>query len=749
MFLKINKLFFTKSSLSLKIMTWFLILSLIPLIVFAVYSYNHNSNILKESVSKELKYSSELQKRYIHNWFSFRKADVLNWAQTFDEKNIFNIYENYPYIYNIFKISKDGNISFSYKKERDFGTNLLDGPYSKTRFAETFRQTLKNKKIYFSDLEYYEPSNKNITGFILAPIFAKDGAAESVFAVQIKLDNIFSIFEEQEAHNSYLVGADGFLRTNISDDKLALKHKINLEILKNGDISNEKFFITREDVNIYGVNWILINEYSYDDLYESKKVFLRTLLLFLLITTIIIYLVSRYISSQITKPIYSLIKASQLISKGDYTKRINIDTNDEIEQLANSFNLMTLKLSESLKEIKDQKDSFESLYQKSTDGILLFEDGKFIDCNESVVKMLGYTNKEMFLKTNPSKLSPTYQPDGEKSFDKANKMINLAFIKGSHTLECVHTKADGKDFWVEVVLTKIVQNSKDIIHIAWRDIEKRKQIELKLEELTRDLERRIKYEVARNLKKDKHMLYQSRLAQMGEMISMIAHQWRQPLSAISSTSIDLKMKIELETFDLEDEKGRKEHTIYFKKGLDDIENLTQNLTTTINDFKDFYKPNKEKKLFSINDTVLKALKIIERSLIADKVKVIKECNSNNLYEIFDSEVMQVILNIINNAQDNFKYQKTENPMIKITTQDIEDGFKIEIYDNGGGISDKIIDKIFDPYFSTKHDKNGTGLGLYMSKMIIEDHHFGKLYVKNIVGAGICFSIEIQNQDIEI
>jgi len=749
MFLKINKLFFNKSSLSVKIMTWFLILSLIPLIAFAIYSYNHNSNILKESVSKELKHSSELQKRYIHNWFNFRKADVLNWAQTFDEKNMFSIYENYPYIYNIFKISKDGNISFSYKKEKDFGTNLLNGPYSQTKFAETFRQTLKNKKIYFSDLEYYEPSNENIAGFILAPIFSEKGAVDSVFAVQIKLDNIFSLFEEKETHNSYLVGADGFLRTNISDDKLALKHKINLDILKNGHISNEKFFRTREDVNIYGVNWILINEYSYDDLYESKNVFLRTLLLFLLITTVIIYLASKYISSQITKPIYSLIKASKLISKGDYTKTIKIDTNDEIEELANSFNIMTLKLSKSLQEIKDQKDSFENLYQKSTDGILLFVDGKFIDCNESVVTMLGYTNKEVFLKTHPSKLSPTYQPDGEKSFDKANKMIDLAFSNGSHMFEWIHTRADGKNFWVEVVLTKIVQNSKDIIHVVWRDIEKRKQIELKLEELTRDLERRIKYEVAKNVKKDKHMLYQSRLAQMGEMLSMIAHQWRQPLSAISSTSIDLKMKIELETFDLENEKGRREYEKYFKKGLDDIENLTQNLTITINDFKDFYKPNKEKKSFSINDTVSRALKIIETSLITDNISIIKECNSNNLYEIFDSEVMQVILNIINNAHDNFKYKKTTNPTIKITTQDTEDGFKVEIYDNGGGISNEIFDKIFDPYFSTKHDKNGTGLGLYMSKMIIEDHHFGKLYARNIDGAGVCFSIEIQNQNIKI
>ena len=744
MFFKINKLFFNKSSLSVKIMSWFLILSLIPLIVFAIYSYVHNTTELKKSISAELKHSSELQKRYIYNWFNFRKADVLNWANTFDIEDTHSIYENYPYVYDIFKITKDGNISFRYKKEKDFQTNLLNGPHSNSKFAEAFRKTLKNEKIYFSDLEYYEPSDENVTGFITAPMFDKTGALDSIFAVQIKLDNIFSLFKEQQYHKSYLVGDDGFFRTNVFDDKLELKHKLDLNSLKEGHILNEKIFRTKENVDIYGVNWILINEYAYEHIYKNKNDFLKTLLLFLLITTIIIYLVARYISLHITKPIDSLIKASELISQGDYTNTINIDTNDEIGQLANSFNEMTLKLSKSLQEIKDQKDSFERLYQKSSDGILLIEDGQYTDCNESVIKMLGYKNKEIFLKTNQSKLSPIFQPDEQKSYDKAKKMIDLALLNGTNMFEWVHTKANGENFWVEVVMTKIVQNSKEIIHVVWRDIEERKATELELEELTIDLERRVKYEVAKNLKKDKYMLYQSRLAQMGEMISMIAHQWRQPLSAISSTSIDLKMKIELETFDLEDKKGKEDYIKYFKNGLEDIENLTQNLTITIDDFKDFYKPNKNKKLLSINNPVSRALKIIENSLITDNINIVKEYNSKNLCEIFDSEVMQVILNIINNAQDNFKFKKTKKPMIKITTQDIENGFRVDIFDNGGGIEDKIFDQIFDPYYSTKHDKNGTGLGLYMSKMIIEDHHHGKLYARNIDGAGVCFSIEIKN-----
>ncbi|MCF6331626.1 MAG: HAMP domain-containing protein, partial [Sulfurimonas sp.] len=439
MFLKINNLFFNKSSLSVKIMSWFLILSLVPLIIFAIYSYKHNSAIVKKTISAELKHSSELQKRYIYNWFNFRKADVQNWAQSFDIQHMSNIYENYQYVHNIYKISKDGDILYTYKKNKFFGPNLFDDKYSKTKFAKTFRQTLKDKKTHFSDLEYYESSNGNIAGFMITPIFDKTGVLDSVFVVQIKLSNIFSLFEKKQNHKSYLVGVDGFLRTNISDDKLALNHKVDLNILKEGHIQDKEIFRTRENLNILGVNWILINEYNYDYIFENKRVFLETLLLFLLIITIIIYLVARYISLQITKPIDQLIKASKLISNGNYTSKIKIDLYNEIGHLANSFNKMTHKLSRSLQEIKDQKNSFEQLYQKSTDGILLLEGGKVKDCNEAIIKMLKYENKEMLLNTHPSKLSPTFQPDGQKSYEKANNMMDLALLNGAHMFERVNT----------------------------------------------------------------------------------------------------------------------------------------------------------------------------------------------------------------------------------------------------------------------------------------------------------------------
>ena len=265
-----------------------------------------------------------------------------------------------------------------------------------------------------------------------------------------------------------------------------------------------------------------------------------------------------------------------------------------------------------------------------------------------------------------------------------------------------------------------------------------------LEEFNMNLQQKVEHEVRQNIKKDEQLIQQSRLAQMGEMISMIAHQWRQPLGAISSTAIDLNMQIEFENFDLEKERGRKECQSYFTNGLGEIDGFVQNLTNTIDDFRNFYQPNKESSSVYFIEPISKALNIIKASFLSDGIEIVQTCvTCDKKVKIHSNELMQVILNILKNSQDNFKEQGTKNPKIIITCKcSIEDEIILEICDNGGGIPDDVLPNIFNPYFSTKDEKNGTGLGLYMSKTIIEDHHHGKLYVKN-TDNGVCFTIKIE------
>ncbi len=276
------------------------------------------------------------------------------------------------------------------------------------------------------------------------------------------------------------------------------------------------------------------------------------------------------------------------------------------------------------------------------------------------------------------------------------------------------------------------------------DISTQKGLEEEILQINKTLEEKVVQRTQAIKERDEQLLQQSRMAQMGEMISMIAHQWRQPLGAISATSIDMNLKLQLSEFDLEKENERVECSDYFLDNLGKIDGFVQNLTTTIDDFRNFYKPNKKSITALMNAPVKKALSIVRASFLADGIEIAEDYSCKNRVRMHESELMQVILNVLKNSQDNFKEKNIENARILIKTYDIDDGVRLEISDNGGGIPEDILQKIFDPYFSTKSEKNGTGLGLYMSKTIIQTHHDGKLYAENR-DEGVCFFIDVKSE----
>jgi signal transduction histidine kinase len=241
-----------------------------------------------------------------------------------------------------------------------------------------------------------------------------------------------------------------------------------------------------------------------------------------------------------------------------------------------------------------------------------------------------------------------------------------------------------------------------------------------LENLNKKLEKRVKQEVEKNLKKDSIMIHQTRLAQMGEMMSLIAHQWKQPLSAISATSSGLHIKIELDMYDKE----------FFLKSLTKIEEFVNHLSTTIDDFSNFFKPSKRKKEFFMYEAVDKALSIATYSLSKKSIDLVLDIDKNLKVKTYQNELVQVLLNLIKNAENILIKREIKEPKIWIKVYKSEDGNVIEIIDNGGGIDKKILPKIFEPYFSTKATKDSTGLGLYMSKFIVEDSLGGKLIAEN-------------------
>jgi len=252
---------------------------------------------------------------------------------------------------------------------------------------------------------------------------------------------------------------------------------------------------------------------------------------------------------------------------------------------------------------------------------------------------------------------------------------------------------------------------------------------LELEKLNKKLEKKVKIEVEKNLKKDSILIHRSRLAQMGEMISLIAHQWKQPLSAISATSSGLHIKIELGMYDKE----------FFLKSLTKIEEFVNHLSTTIDDFSNFFKPSKTKKEFYIYEAIDKALSIATYSLSKKSIDLVLDIDKNLKIKTFQNELVQVLLNLIKNAENILIKREIKNPKIQIKLYEDNGKKIIEISDNGGGIDKKIISKIFEPYFSTKATKDSTGLGLYMSQFIVKESLGGELKVRNSDN-GAVFSI---------
>jgi len=222
------------------------------------------------------------------------------------------------------------------------------------------------------------------------------------------------------------------------------------------------------------------------------------------------------------------------------------------------------------------------------------------------------------------------------------------------------------------------------------------------------------------LEKDEIMIAQSRHAAMGEMISMIAHQWRQPISVIAMDANNILADIELNMIN-EDE---------LRDSSRDIITQTAELSKTIDDFREFFKPNKSIEKIYLIQVFNDAYNVIGKSLENNSIEIIVNIDKTIEIETFSRELMQVIINIIKNAKEVFSEKNISSKLITINSSFDEESIRIDISDNAGGINEDILVKIFDPYFTTKGAKNGTGLGLYISKIIIEKHLHGTIKAFN-------------------
>lgn len=242
-----------------------------------------------------------------------------------------------------------------------------------------------------------------------------------------------------------------------------------------------------------------------------------------------------------------------------------------------------------------------------------------------------------------------------------------------------------------------------------------------LKKLNKELLEKVAIEINKNEEKNRILIQQSRMASMGEMLENIAHQWRQPLSTISVCASGMEIKKELEQ--LSDEE--------FFQSIKHIKQSTTYLSNTIDDFRNFFNEEKTINKINLKELINRTLDLVSPSFNTHNIKVIKEIENIHFLSL-ENELVQVLMNILVNSKDALKLSKKidEDRIIFINAQKQENKIVIEIKDNANGIDEKIIDKIFEPYFTTKHQFNGTGIGLYMSKLLVEKHLKGSLKASN-------------------
>lgn len=310
-------------------------------------------------------------------------------------------------------------------------------------------------------------------------------------------------------------------------------------------------------------------------------------------------------------------------------------------------------------------------------------------------------------------------------------------------------KKSGEVYWVDSTISPIYNENKEISGYSAirRDITHAKRVEelhttleiksSELQKLNNELEERIKDAVSQSKEKDHLMAQQSKLASMGEMIGNIAHQWRQPLNALS---------LLLQKQQILYEKGILTPKIV-EESTEKGTMLINKMSTTIDDFRNFFKPDKKKHNFDVKDIVERTLELVHVSLYNQNIKLTLDIQEGQQLYGYENEFSQVILNIINNAKDALLDENTQDGQILISSTLEDNEIEICIQDNAGGVPEENIEKIFEPYFTTKEEGKGTGIGLYMSKMIIEENMQGKINVHNTpTGAIFCIIMPLSSKD---
>ncbi len=450
-------------SIGATLLGWFLALSLVPLLSVAWYGYVQTAQSVNEMQRSKLADSAALNVTTLHDRFYGAVRDLESWSQlrtpldilsavslrfaqsgqdlgvfihsTEYEKiiavqpmTVLKLAKHYDYVYDLFLIDLEGNILYTVKKESDLGTNLLNGPYSKTRFAQAYRRSLEDGKAHFSDLEHYGPSQGVLTGFITQPIRDDSGKMIGIMGLQL---NMKALFDPKKIQNSgihqYLVGGDGLLRTSMERESDVLSRRISTEIFwswykehgMRGHFSDtmdetasvyagpngKKVLGEHKSINLLGVRWAHISEIDESEVLAVPHRLFIAILIFSLIVAGVVIVAAIMIARRIVQPITQLSSASEQYMNGVKGVKVTLDATNEIGEFGELFNalihkqeaddeklaFLAKKAQKTLDELKEQKyalDAHSIVAITDVKGTITFVNSKFEEIS-------GYSSDEL------------------------------------------------------------------------------------------------------------------------------------------------------------------------------------------------------------------------------------------------------------------------------------------------------------------------------------------------------------------
>jgi len=422
------------------------------------------------------------------------------------------------------------------------------------------------------------------------------------------------------------------------------------------------------------------------------------------------------ISAKDGKVVIVLAQELIKIELQEYKNSLSIDESDWLVKLARSWGFM--KESHPLALNSREDDILISKIEQkihTIDGILL-KMFSFYDTKQST-KAIDTLQNELY----PSVYSINIDLTGliNMNLEGAKEGYARTELVYDNTFEWIVVATIGTIAFAALLAIVLLQNIR-LLHTRLAKMVDAKTKEL--QQLNRSLELKVQYEVEQSRQKDQIMFRQSRLASMGEMIGNIAHQWRQPLNSIVLIIQSFQMK-RMAGLELNDEFIDAQ----VKEGIE----LAALMSHTIDDFRNFFKPNHNEEEFSVKSLVEYSINLVKEYYKKSGIEISLNSTQDIQIKGYPNEFSQVIMNLLSNAKDALEERGIEQKYIEVVMRQEGDKAIVSVIDNGGGISEEVLDRMFEPYFTTKHKSSGTGIGLYMSKQIIEKQMQGTIGGTNI------------------